>query len=67
MNKLKSYFEQGISFVQESWSELSKVHFPPPKETAQATAVVLVLVFVMALWLGLIDLAATRVVRQLLG
>ena len=67
MDKLKSYLEQGISFVQESWTELSKVHFPSPKETVQATAVVLVLTFVMALWLGLIDLGATRVVRQLLG
>jgi preprotein translocase subunit SecE len=67
MDKLKSYLEQGISFVQEAWTELSKVHFPSPKETAQATAVVLVLTFVMALWLGLIDLGATRVVRQFLG
>ena len=37
MDKIKSYLEQGISFVQESWTELSKVHFPSPKETAQAT------------------------------
>ncbi|MFZ0889595.1 MAG: preprotein translocase subunit SecE [Candidatus Binataceae bacterium] len=67
MNKLKSYLEQGVSFVQESWVELSKVHFPSPKETVQATTVVVVLTLVMALWLGLIDLAATRVVRELLG
>jgi preprotein translocase subunit SecE len=67
MDKLKNYLEQAISFVQESWTELSKVHFPSPKETAQATAVVVVLTFVMALWLGLIDLGATRVVRELLG
>ena len=67
MGKLKNYLEQGISFVQEAWTELSKVHFPSPKETAQATAVVLVLTMVMAVWLGLVDLAAARVVRQLLG
>ncbi len=67
MDKLKSYLEQGISFVQEAWTELSKVHFPSPKETAQATAVVVVLTIVMALWLGLVDLGATRVVRELLG
>ncbi len=67
MDKLRSYLEQGISFVQESWTELSKVHFPSPKETAQATAVVLVLVIMMGLYLGLVDLGATRVVRQLLG
>jgi len=67
MDKLKSYLEQGISFVQESWAELSKVHFPSPKETAQATAVVVVLTIMMGLFLGLVDLGATRVVRQLLG
>jgi len=67
MDKIKSYLEQGISFVQESWAELSKVHFPSPKETAQATAVVVVLTIMMGLFLGLVDLGATRVVRQLLG
>jgi preprotein translocase subunit SecE len=67
MNKLKSYLEQAISFVKEAWIELSKVHFPSPKETLQATIVVLALTFVMALWLGLVDLAATRVVRELLS
>jgi preprotein translocase subunit SecE len=67
MNKLKNYLEQGVSFVKEAWIELAKVHFPSPKETLQATIVVLALTFVMALWLGLVDLAATRVVRQLLS
>jgi len=67
MDKLKSYVEQATSFVKEAWIELSKVHFSSPKETMQATAVVLVLTFLMALWLGLVDLAATRVVRQFLS
>jgi preprotein translocase subunit SecE len=67
MDKLKRYVEQATSFVKEAWIELSKVHFPSPKETMQATAVVVVLAFLMALWLGLVDLAATRVVRQFLS
>ncbi len=67
MNKLKNYLERGVNFVKEAWTELAKVHFPSPKETIQATVVVLVLTIVMAIWLGLIDLAATRVVRQLLS
>ena len=67
MDKLKNYLEQGVSFVKEAWTELAKVHFPSPKETVQATVVVLVLTIVMAVWLGLIDLGATRVVRELLG
>jgi preprotein translocase subunit SecE len=67
MGKIKSYLEQGISFVQESWTELSKVHFPSLRETVQATAAILVLTFVLALFLGMVDLGATRVVRELLG
>ena len=67
MDKLKSYLSQGVSFIQDSWNELSKVHYPSPKETMQATVVVVALSFVMALWLGLIDSGATRIVRALLG
>ena len=67
MNSLKSYFNQGVSFVQEAWTELAKVHYPSPKETMQATIVVVALALVMALWLGLVDMGATRVVRYLLG
>jgi preprotein translocase subunit SecE len=67
MDRLKSYLSQGVSFFQESWTELSKVHYPSPKETMQATIVVVALAFVMALWLGLVDLGATRVVRTLLS
>ena len=67
MGKLKSYLNQGVSFLQEAWNELSKVHYPSPKETMQATIVVVALSLVMALWLGLIDLGATRIVRALLS
>ena len=67
MDSLKSYLDRSVSFVQEAWIELTKVHFPTPRETAQATFVVVILTLVMAMWLGLADFAATRIVRQLLG
>ena len=66
MDKLKSYLSQGVSFIQDSWNELSKVHYPSPKETMQATIVVVGLTFVMALWLGVIDFFAVRAVQTLL-
>jgi preprotein translocase subunit SecE len=66
MVNLKSYLEQGITFVQESWTELSKVHFPSPKETAQATAVVVGLTLVMSVWLWMVDVGATWVVRSII-
>ena len=66
-SNIKDRLNQGISFAKESWSELSKVHFNTPKETLRATAVVVVVTLLMALWLGLVDLAATRIVRQFLS
>jgi preprotein translocase subunit SecE len=67
MDNLKSYLNQAVSFVREAYTELAKVHYPSPKETIQATIVVVALSFVMALWLGLVDVAATRAVRFLIG
>jgi preprotein translocase subunit SecE len=67
MASLKGYLEEGVSFVKESWTELSKVHFPSPKETMQATLVVVLLTVVIALWLGLIDMGASRIIRQLVS
>jgi preprotein translocase SecE subunit len=66
MDSLKSYLDQGTNFVKESWTELGKVHFPTPKETLQATLVVVALVLVLAMWLGLIDMGAQSFVRQII-
>ena len=67
MDSLKNYLDQAVSFVREAYTELAKVHYPSPKETMQATVVVVALAFVMALWLGLVDIGATRAVRMLIG
>jgi preprotein translocase subunit SecE len=67
MDSLKSYLDQAVSFVREAYAELAKVHYPSPKETMQATVVVVALAFVMALWLGLVDIGATKAVRMLIG
>jgi preprotein translocase SecE subunit len=67
MNKLRGYVDQSVSFVKESWTELAKVHFSSPKDTLRATAVVVVVTMLMAVWLGVIDFFAVRIVRQLLS
>ena len=67
MDSLKSYLQQGITFVQEAWSELSRVHYPSPREAAQAAAVVVLLSGLLALYLGLVDQGATWLVRMLLS
>jgi preprotein translocase SecE subunit len=67
VNKIRDRLNQGISFVKESWTELSKVHFSSPRDTMRATAVVVIVTLLMAVWLGVIDFAAVRIVRQLLS
>jgi preprotein translocase subunit SecE len=66
MVNLKNYLDQGISFVQESWTELSKVYYPSPRETAQRTAVVVALTLVMSVWLWMVDLGSTWVIRSII-
>ena len=67
MNKIKGYLDQSVSFFKESWTELAKVHFSSPKDTLRATAVVVVVTMLMAVWLGVIDFFAVRIVRQFLS
>jgi preprotein translocase SecE subunit len=66
MVNLKSYLDEGISFVQESWTELSKVYYPSPRETAQSTAVVVALTLVMSVWLLMVDMGSTWVIRSII-
>ena len=58
---------RSIQFLREAWYELAKVHFPTRKETYQATAVVLAVVMISALFLGLVDFALSWVMQQFMG
>jgi preprotein translocase subunit SecE len=50
-------------FLVEAWQELKKVTFPNRRETLGTTAVVLVLVFIIAVFLGLVDFGLSRLVK----
>ena len=56
-----------VTFLQEVRSELKKVHWPTRKETYAATGVVLVIVGLVALYLGLVDLVLAQFVKAVLG
>jgi preprotein translocase subunit SecE len=70
MNALES-FKQPVArsreFLEESWSELKKVHFPSRKETQAATIVVIVGVVIVALYLGFVDFVLSWVVQRALS
>jgi preprotein translocase subunit SecE len=61
------FWNRSVQFVKEAWIELKKVTWPSQKETMGATAVVLALVFLVSFYLGLVDLALTRMMKVIIG
>jgi preprotein translocase subunit SecE len=60
-------FQKIVQFLQEVQLELKKVVWPTRKDTIASTSVVLVIVIIIAFFLGLIDLGLTRIIRVILG
>jgi preprotein translocase subunit SecE len=54
-------------FFQEAWVELKKVHWPSRKETQATTRVVVIVVFLVAAYLGVVDWALSKFVQLLLS
>ena len=57
---------KAVQFLSEVKSEVKKVTWPSKKEALGGTAVVLLVVFFMALFLGLVDLLLSKIVGTLL-
>jgi len=64
---LGAFWQRSLQFVKEAWIELKKVTWPSQKETFGATGVVLALVFLVAFYLGLVDMALSRLVKYFIG
>jgi len=60
-------FEKIKQFIKEVKSELKKVVWPTRKDTIASTSVVVILVLIIALFLGLVDFGLSRVIRIILG
>jgi preprotein translocase subunit SecE len=56
-----------LAFSREAWEEAKRVVWPTRKETLQTTGVVFLFVFVMALFLWLVDTGLLWVTQKLLG
>jgi preprotein translocase subunit SecE len=62
-----AWVETVRSYLREVVVELKKVIWPSRKETLGSTAVVLVIVGLTAVFLGIVDLVLSRLVRLLVG
>jgi len=62
----KNYVHQALQFLREVKAELKKVVWPSFKQTVGSTAVVILLVTLISIFLGLADLGLSSIVRLVL-
>jgi preprotein translocase subunit SecE len=67
MGKIKLILQKIIRFLSEAKVELKRVTWPTPKQTLASTAVVIVIVFIIAIFLGIIDYVLAKLVKFILG
>ena len=66
ISKARDFVPRSVTFLQEVWSEVKKVYWPSRKETYAATAVVLVVVAIVAFYLGMVDFALSQFIQAIL-
>lgn len=59
-------YAKAVQFLRDVRSELRKVTFPSRTETMASTAVVIVVVFIIALYLGIVDFILSLIIPRLL-
>jgi preprotein translocase subunit SecE len=67
LESLKQPVARSREFLEESWSELKKVHFPSRQETQAATIVVIIGVVIVAIYLGLVDMVLSWILQRALS
>ena len=65
--KVKVIIQNVTQFLKEAKVELKKVTWPTPKQTVASTAVVIIIVFIVAIYLGIVDFVLAKLVKFVLG
>ncbi|MBU8847921.1 MAG: preprotein translocase subunit SecE [Desulfobacterales bacterium] len=61
-----NFFKKAMDFLREVKMELKKVTWPTRKQTTGTTIVVIIFVFVLAVFLGLFDYSLSKLVQVVL-
>jgi preprotein translocase subunit SecE len=64
---IKGLIEKVKQFSREVRVELKKISWPLKKETVASTSVVLIIVLIISFFLGLVDMALSRVIKIILS
>jgi preprotein translocase subunit SecE len=67
MEKIKLMIQKVMKFLSEAKAELKKVTWPSPKQTMASTLVVIIIVFIVSIYLGIIDFGLAKLVKFILG
>lgn len=59
-------YAKAVQFFRDVRSELRKVTFPTRTETLASTAVVIVAVFIVAIYLGVVDFVLSMIIPRIL-
>lgn len=62
-----AFLAKSMQFLREVKIELKKVTWPSRKETLASTGVVIVIVFIISAFLGLVDMGLSSLIRFVLG
>jgi preprotein translocase subunit SecE len=67
IEKVKRALEKVKAFLLDAKGELKKVTWPTRKQTLASTMVVIIVVFVVSTFLGLVDFGLVKVIKLILG
>jgi preprotein translocase subunit SecE len=67
MGRINLIVQKIIQFLNEAKAELKKVTWPSTRQTLASTSVVIIIVFIVAIYLGIIDYILAKVVKLILG
>ena len=65
--KVKVIIQNVTQFLKDAKVELKKVTWPSPKQTMASTAVVIIIVFIVSIYLGIVDFVLAKLVKFVLG
>jgi preprotein translocase subunit SecE len=67
MEKTKLVMQKVMQFLNDAKVELKRVTWPSRKQTMASTFVVIIIVFVMAVYFGIIDFGLAKLIKLILG
>ncbi|ADR19442.1 preprotein translocase subunit SecE [Calditerrivibrio nitroreducens] len=59
--------EKYVNFIKEVKEELKKIVWPTKDETIGTTTVVVIFVVLMAIFLGVVDVALSKIIQFIVG